>query len=376
MTVTDDPTRDLLIETAAGAPDVHPRFRLDRYTTSSDLTEMRFHSLMLDGGYPAAGSSSVVHESTLTDLVPAGFGVRSTYSVRGEVSYLLATLPDALLYMTVGGAQVSVRVAAPTEADVQRWLSVVGDLATVTETPDTIPASFWAIGRHGPSSMRRSLAAVRFADIGRNYNADSRTHLRELAPFGRQRNRGGLVVWFGPPGTGKTTAVRAMATEWDSDRELNVVTDFERLLQDADYLAEVTRPTDEAIDKDGGRAKLIVAEDVDPSLLSTEQAQGSGGLARLLGLTDGLLASATDAIVVLTTNARRHQIAPSIQRPGRCLALVEFGPLSTSEANEWLPADVPRVTEPTMLAELFHRAGLVDRIGKADTSSSSVGTYL
>ena len=80
--------------------------------------------------------------------------------------------------------------------------------------------------------------------------------------------------------------------------------------------------------------------------------------------------------MLLTTNARRHQIAPSLQRPGRCLALIEFGPLSVNDANDWLPSDVAMVTEPATLAELYHRAGLVDRIGATDRGSSRVGTYL
>ena len=44
-------------------------------------------------------------------------------------------------------------------------------------------------------------------------------------------------------------------------------------------------------------------------------------------------------------------------RPGRCLADIEFTPLSTDEANVWLVARGrrERVDRPTTLAELFGR---------------------
>ena len=354
---------------------VHPQFRLEMSFHPSWMTDIRFASLVLDSGLLHTGVAECVHQGELSELVPAGFVVVATHSKRGQPETLVASAPDAhILLHRENITKVIVRIGAPSERGVARWKSAIDDLGRIDEVADTIPATFWASGRHGPSSTHRSIAAAAYSDIRRNYDASSKQHLEELAAFGKQRNRGGLIVWFGPAGTGKTTGVRSMATAWQADRELNVVTDIEKLLQDADYLAHVTRPNRSSDDND--RAKLIVAEDVDPSLLTEQQTDGAGGLARLLGLTDGLLASATDAIVLLTTNARRHQIAPALQRPGRCLALVEFGPLSVNDANDWLPSDVASVTEPTTLAELYHRAGLVDRIGTTDTTSSSTGTYL
>ena len=376
--MTDFAGRDFsssgMTETGRGA--IHPQFRLEMSFHPSWLTDIRFASLVLDSGLLHTGVDECLHQGPLSDLVPAGFVVQATHSKRGQPDALVASAPDAhILLYRENHTKVWVRIAAPSERDVAHWKLLIDDLGQIDEVPDTIPATFWALGRNGPSSTHRSIEAVVCSDISRNYDAASKEHLEELATFGKQRNRGGLIAWFGPAGTGKTTAVRSMATAWQADRELNVVTDIEKLLHDADYLAQVTRPT---VPSDGtdARAKLIVAEDVDPSLLAEQQLGGSGGLARLLGLTDGLLASATDAIVLLTTNARRHQIAPSLQRPGRCLALIEFGPLSVNDANDWLPSDVASVTEPATLAELYHRAGLVDRIGATDTKSARVGTYL
>lgn len=373
--MTDIARREFLSPAAAERGAVHPQFRLEMSFHPSWMTDICFASLVLDSGLRHTSVAECLHQGELSDLVPAGFVVVATHSRRGQPETLVASAPDAhILFQRENITKVLVRIAAPSERGVARWESLIDDLGRIEEMADTIPATFWASGRHGPSSTHRSIGAVSYSDIRRNYDASSKEHIEELAAFGKQRNRGGLIVWFGPAGTGKTTAVRSMATAWQVDRELNVVTDIEKLLQDADYLAQVTRPNRSSDDDD--RAKLIVAEDVDPSLLAERQAGGAGELARLLGLTDGLLASATDAIVLVTTNAHRHQIAPSLQRPGRCLALVEFGPLSMNEANDWLPSGVARMTESATLAELYHRAGFVDRIGAADSLSTRVGTYL
>ncbi|MCY7298227.1 MAG: AAA family ATPase [Ilumatobacteraceae bacterium] len=356
--------------TSAG---LQPQLQLNKLVDLEDLLTMRFHFEVLERGLRSSVTTWCRHDGELRDLVPSGFVVEATHSARDGLSRVMASATDVSVMLERQSSRVVVQVAATSEHAMQRCTSMICDLARIIENGDTIPALFWAMGRYGFAVRSRNLDAVAYSTIRQNYGANTRRHLDELGPFGSNRHRGGLVLWFGPPGTGKTTAVRALASAWRGDRELNVITDLEKLLEDADYLNAVTAPR--SLDETEG-AKLIVAEDVDPAQLAEHQVRSTNGLARLLGLTDGLLAAASDAIVLLTTNARHHQIAASLRRPGRCLALVEFGPLSTTEANRWLPDDAPPVAEPTALADLYHRAGLVHRIGTPDPQAPSAGTYL
>jgi len=352
---------------------VRPQLQLNKLVELEDLLEMRFHVGVLERGLCSSVTTWCRHEGEMSELVPAGFVVEATHSDREGPSQLVANAAGVSLMLQRQSSRIIVRVAATTERQAQEQAATTCDQARDSPTGNTIPGLFWAASRYGASSRSRSLEAGDYATIRPNYPAATRRHLDELSRFGANRQRSGLVVCFGLPGTGKTTAVRSLAGTWQTDRELNVITDLEKLLEDADYLHAVTGSRSET---DTRRAQLIVAEDVDPAQLAEQQVRSTAGLARLLGLTDGLLGAASDAIVLLTTNAHPHQIAKSLRRPGRCLALIEFGPLSTTEANEWLGDRASPVCEPTVLADLYHRAGLVERIGNPDTPLTPTGTYL
>jgi hypothetical protein len=89
-----------------------------------------------------------------------------------------------------------------------------------------------------------------------------------------------------------------------------------------------------------GRARLLVLEDCDELISSTAKERSGQGLARLLNLTDGLLGQGLSLLVAITTNEPLAALHPAIARPGRCLAQIEVGLLTGSEARVWLGRDV------------------------------------
>jgi ATP-dependent 26S proteasome regulatory subunit len=109
----------------------------------------------------------------------------------------------------------------------------------------------------------------------------------------------------------------------------------------------------------GGRAdstwRLIIMEDTGELLTADAKQRAGQGLSRLLNVVDGLLGESSQAIFLVTTNEDLHSIHPAIARPGRCAQIIEFGALTTDEANEWLAAHdaSQRVSTPATLAELF-----------------------
>jgi ATP-dependent 26S proteasome regulatory subunit len=78
----------------------------------------------------------------------------------------------------------------------------------------------------------------------------------------------------------------------------------------------------------------------------------------MLNLTDGMMGQGLNVMVLITTNEPLGTLHPAVIRPGRCLAEIEFGPLSAEQANEWLAAhdSDARVEVPTTLAELYAMA--------------------
>jgi SpoVK/Ycf46/Vps4 family AAA+-type ATPase len=170
---------------------------------------------------------------------------------------------------------------------------------------------------------------------------------------------GRLVLLHGPPGTGKTTALRTLAYEWREWCEVDCVLDPEVLFSDPGYLIEVAlgcQDDGENHDDEGHggkrRWRLLILEDCD-ELIRDDAKQSSGqALSRLLNLTDGLLGQGRHVLVAVTTNEDLKRLHPAVVRPGRCLAQIEVGPLSRQEAVAWLDGTAP-IESAVTLAELI-----------------------
>ncbi len=169
-----------------------------------------------------------------------------------------------------------------------------------------------------------------------------------------------LVLWHGAPGTGKTSAVRALLHAWRDWADAVVVTDPERLLGNGHYLRRVLLdvPDDE-------RWRVLVLEDAE-ALLRKET--GGPAMGKLLNLADGLLGQGLRCLFLITTNEQLGAIHPAVVRPGRCLAQVEFAALPAARAAALLGRPVDRAMT---LAEVMTAAPVVTR-----SEPVAVGQYL
>jgi hypothetical protein len=91
--------------------------------------------------------------------------------------------------------------------------------------------------------------------------------------------QGQLLVWFGPPGTGKSYALGALAYQWREHASFHYIADPEAFLGDVGYLLEffiIARPSG---DKEW---RVAVLEDTGELFGSDARRQTGQGLARLL----------------------------------------------------------------------------------------------
>ena len=196
----------------------------------------------------------------------------------------------------------------------------------------------------GAGCRHLPLDVAPWTEIADNYSTDVRRAIETLtehrAALDEARR---LVLWHGAPGTGKTSAVRALTHSWKPWADPVVVNDPEQLLADGKYLRRIILDQDE----DNDRWKLIVLEDAEALL---RKDTGGRGMAKLLNLADGLLGQGLRCLWLITTNEQVGALHPALVRPGRCLARIEFGVLPAAHASSLLGRPAHR---PMTLAELY-----------------------
>jgi len=145
----------------------------------------------------------------------------------GTHSVLLELGDGVLAVVTVGYGRVTARIAANEPAvlaEAEAWLR--GAFPAAVSADSTVAVSFWSYGNCGGTQITRSIRVPSWHEIEANYPASVRDRLARLVdPAFRPAEGGQLVLWHGPPGTGKTYALRALAWAWRDWCDLHYVVD-------------------------------------------------------------------------------------------------------------------------------------------------------
>lgn len=341
---------------------LRPRLVFD--TAAFNFVEHRFYEMALAEGHVHLREDRW-HTSTssVQELNPV-----VSRNTRGT-SEGIARFDQGLLQYRLHGGEVVVRVAATANDDVRNLKIRSRKLFPRSVPPPETHVEFrlWSMGEHGPSWRTRAVEAPVWTDIAGNYGDAASGQLSHLHGHFRPADGGRLLIFHGPPGTGKTSVIRSLARAWRTWCRVDVVLDPETLLGGRpDYLLRVLTEEDAG---DSARWNLLVLEDTGELLQADARERTGQGLSRFLNVLDGLLGQGTRTLALLTTNEPISSLHPAVVRPGRCAAKIEFPELDPDEAGAWrVKHGLPALARAATLAELY--AELAGRTATAPAVSA------
>lgn len=181
------------------------------------------------------------------------------------------------------------------------------------------------------NTQNKVLKTPPLREIQNNYSIATVKQVKSLLDLDQPDELGKIILWHGPPGTGKTYLVRSALQEWHHrlKAQIEIILDPEKFFGDAAYMQNIL-----TIQNDTSVLRIMVMEDA-ANFLDIGSRQNPG-FARLLNMTDGLIGQGQRLLFLFTANEQLDRIDPAILRAGRCLQQLKIDPLTKDEAVKWL----------------------------------------
>lgn len=159
-------------------------------------------------------------------------------------------------------------------------------------------------------------------DIQLHYNDDFE-EIHTLVEQAISTNRSGLILLHGAPGTGKTSYIKGLISDYEKKKFIFIQNDFVKDLLKPEFITFLLRY----------RNAILIIEDAEKVIMARDTAREDSVVSTILQLTDGLFSDYLNIKIICTFNADMKQVDKALLRKGRMIAKYEFTPLTPEKAS-------------------------------------------
>jgi hypothetical protein len=180
----------------------------------------------------------------------------------------------------------------------------------------------------GAASFTKSMKVYPFEDIAGNYTEEVSDKVQWTMDYIKKResHAGKLFILHGPPGTGKTFAIRSII----SDLIGVIGTVF---LQPYTCLTNIPIVLEGITGAPYRKLPILIFEDIGELFQKDVKASHPQIATHILNLTDGLLNHIAESYIIVTFNQKIKEMDNALTRPGRTASVIEFGNLPYQQAK-------------------------------------------
>ncbi|WP_324720520.1 AAA family ATPase [Salinimicrobium sp. HB62] len=228
------------------------------------------------------------------------------------------------------------------------YFSLVREIISFTkefkiEKPDKAYINLIIMQPHGLDNKKINFTKPEL-DLKNCYNDDFPVFHEKILEILQEKDKSGLHLLYGKPGTGKSTYIRYLCGLVKKE----IVFLPGQMAQNLDNIAMTRYLMDNA-------NCILVIEDAEELIVSRDQ-QRNSNLAMILNITDGILGESLGIQIIATFNTDVQNIDPALKRKGRLKSAYEFKALVPEKANVLLKEQNSNFSsdEEMTLAEIYN----------------------